>query len=268
MTLSNPPKSERRAKGPRPATFRHMYTSLAARLGRLEQRVAILEGHGCPESGGALRELHDELQNRQAQIGELRSQLESADLRYNGLEAEKLDLELLTGNLQARLDTMAQETQRLKDERDSARKEAAALRGCALPQQERLAHIHTALQSLPQELRPLLARYYALDDLAAFLTQCGQFARLQQCWEACHLKVMEGAAPAGLADFLLLALELYNRAFPDNTGAEILAEAGAEYDFTLQDRVGANGSLVGAVLLPGLRKPNGELAIKCLVRLA
>lgn len=254
--------------GSRPAISRHMYTSLAARLRRLEQRVAILEGHGCPESGGALRELHDELQNRQAKIGELRSQLDSADARYNGLEAEKLDLELLAGTLQARVDSAAQEMQRLKDERDSARKEAAALRGAALPQQERLAHIHTALQSLPQEFRPLLARYYALEDLPAFLTQCGHFARLQQCWEACHLKVMDGAPAAGLAEFLLLALELYNRAFPDNTGAEILADAGAEYDFTQQDRVGANGSLVAAVLLPGLRKPNGELASKCLVRLA
>lgn len=244
----------------RPACHRHMYTVLSRRLVRLEQRVAVLEG--------TLRQQKDELQDREAQIEELRRQLELADVRFNGLEAEKLDLERLSGNLQARVDTAAMEMQRLKDERDRARKEAEVLRGCVLPQQERLAHIQGALQSLPKEFRPLLARYYALDDLPAFLTQCGQFTRLQQCWKACHLKVMEGSPGAGVAAFLLLVLELYNLAFPDNTGAEIRAAAGVEYDFNLQDRLGANGSRVAAVLFPGLRKPNGEPAIKCLVRLA
>ena len=254
--------------GARPALARHMYRALSGRLARLERRMAILEGNGPAEADGALRELHDELQDRQAQIGELRGQLELADVRYNGLKAEKLDLELLSGTLQARLDTAAQEMQRLKDERDSARKEAGALRAGALPQQERLARIQAALQKLPQEFRPLLATYYALDDLPAFLTQCGQFTLLQQCWAACRQKVTEGAPGAGIADFLLLALMLYNEAVPDNRGAEVRVDAGAEYDFTTQDRVGANGSLVAALLFPGLRRPNGELAVKCLVRLA
>lgn len=169
--------------------------------------------------------------------------------------------ELDTG--QSRTDILQHENTDLKHELLAMQMQNASLQTKAQPEDFQQASV--ILQNVPAHFRNIVGRYYNLADTSIFLTQCGFFSRLLQCWQACQMAVIEGAEPANIAAFLELVVQRYNLAFPDNQCAEILPFAGEYYDYKLQDRVGANGSKIEKMVLPGLLNPDGSLGVKSLV---
>lgn len=134
-------------------------------------------------------------------------------------------------------------------------------------QAEKFRPLADALEHIPAEFRPLVQSYYEIDTLPEFLTQCGQFNRLSQLWQSCRSNIVNGENLAGIEVFLMRVLEIYNKAFPENPGREIIPHLDTYYDYNTQERVGGNGTRVAGVILPGLVLPNGQVGVKALVKL-
>ena len=134
-------------------------------------------------------------------------------------------------------------------------------------QAEKFRPLADALEHIPAGFRPLVQSYYEIDNLPEFLTQCGQFNRLSQLWQSCRSNIVNGENLAGMEVFLLRVLEIYNNAFPENAGREIIPQLDTWYDYNTQERMGGNGTRVASVILPGLVQPNGQVGVKALVKL-
>lgn len=134
-------------------------------------------------------------------------------------------------------------------------------------QADKFRPLADALEHIPAEFRPLVQSYYEIDNLPEFLTQCGQFNRLSQLWQSCRSNIVNGENLAGMEVFLSRVLEIYNNAFPENAGREIIPQPDTWYDYNTQERVGGNGTRVASVVLPGLVQPNGQVGVKALVKL-
>ena len=154
----------------------------------------------------------------------------------------------------------------LRRELDSVQHESSLK--VSLPSQKDLEDLHASLAAIPSELSQVVKRYYSTEDLIQFLVQCGQYSRLSQCWSACRDRVRLGQNSPGATDFLLLVLNLYNSATPENPCTSIRAKNGDTYNYELLDRVGNSGSQVAQELLPGLISPSGKVACKALVKLS
>lgn len=115
--------------------------------------------------------------------------------------------------------------------------------------------------------RQIVESCYNFNDCLVFASQCGVVARLRQCWEGCRELALAGTTPSGVCAFLELALEFYNRAFPNNPCQLIQAESGEDFDYHREDRVGPQGRKVESLLLPGFIMPNGSIGVKALVKL-
>lgn len=121
--------------------------------------------------------------------------------------------------------------------------------------------------SVDAAYRQIVESCYDLNDCLVFASQCGVVARLRQCWEGCRELALAGTTPSGVCAFLELALEFYNRAFPNNPCQLIQAESGEDFDYHREDRVGPQGRKVESLALPGFIMPNGSIGVKALVKL-
>lgn len=231
--------------------------TLAAVNSRLEQMQNDLSYARVEAQAeyNTLLEIKDkELEHKDNEIKEFKAALEQKDKKLHDLTAELTEASI---GLEARA-----------RELDSCLGDLADARASLLPEQVDLLQIWRKLQNLPQSVKEIIALYYNPNELSVFLTQCGQFALLRECWQSCMKKALNGAKIEGMADFLELVLQIYNRAFADNPCQLITAEPESAFDITEQDRMGPMGDYVSKMLLPGLIKPNGEIACKCLVELA
>lgn len=125
------------------------------------------------------------------------------------------------------------------------------------------------LATLSTDLQALAEKYFETTCVHIFFVQCGQFNRLVQFWEACKRHILEQEyVPNDMAHFLEQLVALYNSATPQGEAKIITALAGATFDFDVCQRVGADGTRVQALLLPGLCNPAGKVLHKALVTLA
>lgn len=159
--------------------------------------------------------------------------------------------------------------EKLQKEKSDCRQELERLKAkpqAAVPNLEELVHIWSVLSEVEETTKELLTQYYCTDNFIVFLMQCGQFSLLNQFWGACKENVLnKQTAPKVMKVFLLFMLSLYNKANKGSEAREIIAEAGAKYNFEEQQRIGENGSTVKEMLLPGLCSPSGKISHKALV---
>ena len=221
-----------------------------------------------------------EAQQLAAQLRECRQQLETdrqarqtAESRAEAARQEAQQLAAQLRECRQQLETDQQARQTAENRAEAARQEAQRLeaqlqeyRPC-LPDQRQLEEEYAFLRSLPPDAARLLAPYYALDNLPAFLVSCGQFNRLAQCWDACGRAVAGGAPGEPLATCLRRLLGLYNLASADTPAETVEPQPGAPYDCNTSQRINSDGRTVRTLLLPGLRNPGGKLLHKALVRL-
>ena len=124
------------------------------------------------------------------------------------------------------------------------------------------------LAALSADMQTLTKKYFETMSVHIFLVQCGQFNRLVQFWEACKRHVLEQeSVPDGMSKFLEQLLALYNSATPQGEARIIATTAGSTFDFDVCQRVGADGTRVQTLLLPGLCNPAGKVLHKALVTL-
>lgn len=173
----------------------------------------------------------------------------------------------LAERLTAQLADARKEADAARAEMASSRKEMARLAAAEVPGQAKLRQLWQNLENLPEAEKAIASAYYDLNSLAAFLAGVGQFARLEQLWDASAKKIREGQPLPAMPGFMAMILAIYNQANPDSKSACVEARIGANYDYMAAERVGRNGTLVASILLPGLFLPNGRLSRKCLVTL-
>ena len=262
----------------------------AREAGPLRERIAELETEVA-----RLRPMDAGLFEAREQIEKLTRQLAKAGEDLARANSEKAALENKNWNLQSQLDTaqkrcasLMEDTSRLfqevranenrlidsgsrleaaQREVQSLKAELAAFTNRQLKDQASLFEIQDFLDKLGPTTRAMLMSYYDFDSLPAFLTQCGQFSRLNQVWEACGKIVANGGEGAEFARTLEKLLALYNQAAGDSPAQAITTQPGEPYKSGLHFRVRSDGSRVARQLLPGLRNAGGKTVQQVLVTL-
>lgn len=148
----------------------------------------------------------------------------------------------------------------------NAKSKAKRLEEQSVPGQADLAMLAKRIGGLSGLVRSLASQYFDLQSVPAFLMASGQIGKIERFWEACAREVRAGKDSAGMADFLIFLLENYNRTFPDSGMALISAQQGEAYESREHDRIGPAGNNVTEQVLPGLKRANGQIASKCLVK--
>lgn len=239
-------------------------------ISELKKRLGLLAD--LQMENGALKKQLAEKQDENEKLKEERKDL---DAKYKeqwgetaraitGLENRQAALEALQSDFeqcQSELAHKQNEIDGINDALEKCRSEFARI------QAEKFTPLADALAHIPAEFRPLVQSYYEIDNLPEFLTQCGHFNRLSQLWQSCRSNIVNGEKLDGIEVFLLRVLDIYNKAFPENPGREIMPRFDTCYDYNTQERVGGNGTKVSSVILPGLAQPNGQVVVKALVRL-
>lgn len=211
---------------------------------KLQQTVTALQ-----EENKKLKEDNRELQKNEKELLQNYAALQE---KNSALEQKQKSLQETVSTLQ---NNNAELQQKLAEKTD-------------LPQQKELAAVYNHLQQTDETIKNLLTPYYMLDNFIVFLMQCGQFSLLNQFWASCKEYVLnEHSVPAGLKEWLLFLLSLYNQANAGNEAKELMAEPGSKYDYEKQQRVGENGANVQEMLLPGIVSPSGKINHKVLVKL-
>lgn len=229
----------------------------------------------APEPGEAARQPAEKAEEAslKQEPGETAAKREEASARMAGLEAQvaslqkKLTDEKKKGaEAEANLAALQEELQNVGNRLDtlSRQNEVWQRLGLDIRTGEGMLRVFAAVG---EPYRPVLKSCYNLNDCLVFASQCGVVARLRQCWEGCRELALAGTPPDGIAAFLELALEFYNRAFPNNPCQLLQAEAGEDFDYHRQDRLGPQGRKVESLVLPGFIMPNGSIGVKALVEL-
>lgn len=191
------------------------------------------------------------------------------------LHGEKIELERETAHLAEECDRLKHHTRelqmnslQLQHHISDLQIQAEQLKAEFLPCQDELNAIRKIIEEMPENFRSRAREYFHIDNLPVFLSQCGQFELIAQFWRACHDIVAKEGQPQSMEPFLELTLECYNHASPRNMGREILPKTGDWYDAATQEYIGSQHSgRVARVVLPGLIRPSGVIAVKALVML-
>lgn len=223
----------------------------------------------------------EKLEAARARVNELTESLGAYQDRMKQVEKERDELQGECANLareNVRLKASLEEKEQANYRLDSSNRELekrleetgealTQLQQAQLPDQLELAEVWKLVQNLPESEKAALDKYLTLSSCRAFLVGLGEFSIIEEFWEFCARQIRNGASPGQLAELLPVLVALFNLAHPNSEAALVLVTPGERYDFGKSDRVGANGSTVQAQLLPGLRKPNGEVGKKALVTL-
>ena len=214
-------------------------------LHRAEQRIAAMEN----EKVTLLRNI-DALQNDKDRAIAERDEFHNNAQRYNASIAA---LENDNATLRQNMDTARR---KLEDVQKKSITDPAP------------ATWEKQLAALSADMQALTEKYFETRSVHIFFVQCGQFNRLMQFWEACKRHVLEQeAVPDDMPEFLEQLLALYNSATPQGEARIVTATAGSTFDFDVCQRVGADGTRVQTLLLPGLCNPAGKVLHKALVTL-
>lgn len=194
---------------------------------------------------------------------------ENAELKAKNQTREQLftETEKKNSELSQKLSQSELSSQKYKNELENLSVKLREYETRVLPDGEILTNLWERVENLPQAEKNLLAAYYNLSSIAAFLTGAGQFTRLEQLWDAGAKKIAAGVPLPQLGAFMETLVNLYNRANPDSKAALLKALPGDNYDYSRLARVGKNGAYVENMLFPGLIRPNGALEKKGLVSL-
>lgn len=254
------------------ASLRQELEETAAKLEEAGARMAGLEA-GLVAKEAVIAELEASLKEAREAGKSSSARLEKAGAEKSCLEAQVASLQKeLTGEkkkgaeAEANLAGLQKELQNVGNrlENLSRQNEVWQKLGLDIRTGEGMLRVFA---DVGEPYRQVLESYYNLNDCLVFASQCGVVARLRQCWEGCRELALAGTPPDGIAAFLELALEFYNRAFPNNPCQLIQAEAGEDFDYHRQDRLGPQGRKVESLVLPGFIMPNGSIGVKALVEL-
>lgn len=258
-------------EGGRAALTQELLQAPQAEAARLTEKIRALEA----EKEQMSESLKLTQENHSAALEKIRSLEDKLDTLAGELEKERADKTSITNNLRsAEKDIVALtgEKNKLAGQLSAAelktREKTAELDELVkkqLPEQDELAHIWQTLAALPQDEKDVIAAYYDLSSPAAFLAGAGQFANLEQLWDASAKQISQGRELPEMAFFMRLLVDIYNRANRGSQAQIIEAARGVSYDYTTFERLGKNGDTVERMLLPGLTLPGGKLSKKCLV---
>lgn len=205
-------------------------------------------------------DLEQKLSEKDAAITKLENELAAEKEKINSLESEN-------AKIKGQLNKEQEDKKQLQNGCDKLILDKARLEAKQLPEQEQLHALWEKISNMPEAEKNILSVYFDLSTLSAIISGAGQFARLEQLWQACAGKTASGSEFSTLPDLLESLLGLYNSANVKNPASLVSLRPGSGYDYGRADRIGTNGSLVDRLLLPGLARPDGQIAVKCLVSL-
>ena len=195
------------------------------------------------------KELRDQLEKVKTERDEARKQINESQKNERILQQENSELRGELSSARKRIENLEHQLR---------------LQQSMLPEQDQqqLTALQDGIEALPPSARELIASFYELNDLTIFLIQCGQFSRLNQCWEACCKSITDAEPREELSSFLERLLTLYNRSVKtigEKPATLIAPHPGDTYDSGKHFRIASDGRTVRKLLLPGLRNPGGKV---------